>query len=380
MKTNQCGVDFDVSELLDLYQPDAERFALAASRQKSVWSGRKPDAWPLLMNGQLTKEQERIPDPNYKEAFNSAELMLCSQMRGACSVINSGSDSFPSIRTNLGTGICLSLIGLKQTVFSDKMPWLLQHLTLDEAGKLTPDDIKIQGDFATGLEHMRFFRETMNDAVSVYCMDTQGPFDLAHLMVGDDIFYAMHDDPSLVHHIMEIALEIGIRAHTWMKEVSGERMGEICHGGTLVGANMGIRICEDTTAIVARDTQETFALPYTKRLAEHFGGAWVHYCGRHDDLTSGILAMDNIRGINFGHIPGHEHDHPFEVDMAAVAESGKVYYGSWPIRDGETGKEYLKRMHYWASQGALLPFGDAALRAPDGFNSVDDILDFWYSL
>ncbi|MCK5844655.1 MAG: hypothetical protein KAG97_08120 [Victivallales bacterium] len=380
MKTSEKKCDFDVSELRDLYQPDTERLKLAASRQKAVWEGRNPDAWPLLMNGALTKEQERIPTANFKEAFNSVELMLCSQMRGACSAANSRGDSLPSIRSNLGTGICMGPVGLRQTVFSDKMPWLLQHLTLKQAADLTIDDIRIQGDFEMGLGHMKFFQEVMGDAVPVYCMDTQGPFDLAHLMVGDDIFYALYDDPALVHHIMEIVLEIGIRAHTWMKEVSGEGIDNIFHGNGLCAENMGVRICEDTTVLLSPEAQAEFALPYSKRLAEHFGGAWVHYCGRHDGLTAGILEMDCIRGINFGHIPGHEHDHVFEDDMRAILESGKVYYGSWPLRPNETGKEYLKRLHYWSSQGALITHGDASLVAPDGFDSVDDVLDFWYSL
>ena len=374
------STDFGVEELRSLYQPDMERLALGARRQEAVWRGEIPDAWPLLVNAPLTSEQERIPAPDYKQAFRDPFLMLCSQMRGACACANSGSDAVPSIRSNLGTGICMSLIGLKQTVFSDKMPWLLQHLSLEEAGKLTPDDIRIQGDFETGLEHMRFFREAMGDAVPVYCMDTQGPFDLAHLMVGDEIFYAVHDDPPLVHHIMEIALEIGIRAHAWMKEVSGEATSEIWHGNGLRSDNMGVRICEDTTAIVGPDIMEEFALPYSERLAERFGGAWIHYCGRNDELTKRILRMDAVRGINFGHIPGHDHDHPFEVDMENVAAAGKVYYGSWPRRDGESGRQYLDRMHEWASRGALLTRGEGALLGPDGFDSVSEALDYWYSL
>ena len=371
---------FDISELRGLYQIDKERLALAENRQKAVWYCRKPDAWPLLLNAPLTTEQARIPAPDFKRAFLDQELMLCSQMRGACAAANAKTDAVPSIRSNLGTGICLSTIGLKQSLFSDKMPWLLQHLTLEEAGKLTPDDIKIQGDFETGLEHMRFFRKAMDDAVPVYCMDTQGPFDLAHLMVGDDLFYAIHDDPPLVHHIMEIALEIGIRTHTWMKKVSGEGLSEIYHGNGLRADNMGIRICEDTSAIVGRKAQEEFALPYSASLARYFGGAWIHYCGRNDDLTAGILAMEDVRGINFGHIPGHEHDHPFEEDMAAIAESGKVYYGSWPRRLGETGREYLRRLHVWAAMGALIPHGEAAMCGEDGFEDVDAVLDYWYSL
>lgn len=53
--------------------------------------------------------------------------------------------------------------------------------------------------------------------------------------------------------------------------------------------NAGIRLCEDSTAIVGPAAIEAFALPYTRRLAQRFGGAWVHYCGRNDALTAAAL-------------------------------------------------------------------------------------------
>ncbi|MEA2013545.1 MAG: uroporphyrinogen decarboxylase family protein [Verrucomicrobiota bacterium] len=369
---------FDISKLQNLYQPNNERIELAKRRQKAVWEGNKPDAWPIIINGTLTRDQQEIPAANYKEAFYSDEMMLCAQMRSACASGNSNSDSIPSIRSNLGTGICLSLLGLSQDVFSDKMPWLREHLTLEQVAKVTPEDIVIQGDFERGLRQMNFFMEVMGDSIPVYCMDTQGPFDIAHLMMGDNIFYLMHDDPSLVHHIMNIALEIGIKAHRWMKEQSGEPMGENYHDNSLYAENMGIRICEDTSAIIGADDQAEFALPYTKKLASYFGGAWVHYCGRNDSLTKSILEIEEVRGINFGHIPGHEHDHPFEEDMENILQHGKVYYGRWPYRPGEDSKKYLKRIHRWASQGALIPCVNMKL---DGsLKEIGDVLDFWYSL
>ncbi len=380
MSACECLNGFDVAELRDLYSPDHERIRVAGNRQKAVWEGKKPDAWPIMMSAPLTREQERIPAPDFKEAFDNDEMMLCGQVRAACGVINAGSDAVPSIRANLGTGICLSLLGLEQEVFPEKMPWLKQHLTLEQAAALTPDDIRIQGDFDRGLRQMALFRKVMNDAIPVYCMDTQGPFDLAHLMVGDELFYAIHDDPGLVHHIMNLALQIGIKAHTWMKERAGEPLDRINHGNTLYAENMGIRICEDTTVLLSPEAMAEFALPYTQKLAAHFGGAWVHYCGRHDGLTRGILELPEIRGINFGHIPGHLYDHVFEEDMQLIREHGKVYYGSWPRLPGETGRDFLKRMHEWAAQGAMIPFGHEAVNEPDGFTDVRTALDYWYSL
>ncbi len=370
----------DVERLPDLLRADAERDRLARTRQAKAWQRLKPDLHPILLTAPLTEEQEKISDPNFQEAFDSAELMLCSQIRAACQVVNARSDAVPSIRVNFGTATVLSCLGLEQAVFPDKMPWLRDHLSKGQLSRIEADDIQVQGTFARGLQIMRRFKEIMGDSVAVYCMDTQGPFDLAHLAAGDQIFYDIYDDPGYVHHVMEVCLQLGIKTHIWMKQAIGECTAEQHHGNALFAQNMGIRICEDTTALLSPGAMGEFALPYTRRLAQCFGGAWVHYCGRNDHLSDAICQMPEIRGINFGHIPGHVHQHSFQEDMHRCGLHKKVCYGSWPRLDGESGREYLRRLFTWADAGVLIPSANDALLAPEGFRKASEILDYWYSL
>lgn len=376
----EATVAFDVSQLPELYRIDQKRIELARRRQAAVWKGERPDKWPILFSAPLSAAQAEIANPDLEEAFYDADLMLCSQVRGACGMANSGSDGVPSIRGNFGVGTILACLGLEQEVFPDKMPWPRQHLTWEQIAELEPDDIQIQGTFARGLDFMRRAREVMGDSLAVYCMDTQGPLDLAHLVQGDDFFYALHDDPPFVHHLLELCVELGIRTHTWMKEISGEPLDQIYHGNGLYAENMGIRICEDTSVIIAPASIEEFAVPYVQRLAQHFGGAWVHYCGRNDFLTEAMCAVPEVRGINFGHIPGHEQNQRFEGDMQRCLESGTVYWGNWARLQEESGKQYLERMYRWSSQGYMITSGNAAIGGEDGFAGVDEALDYWYSL
>ena len=379
MNEDEDATGFAVGSLPERLHADPARIELARRRQVALWRREKPDAWPIMLPAPLLPDQEAIPNPDLAAAFRDADLMLCSQVRGVCGVVNARADGVPCIRVNFGTGICLACVGLEQDVFPDKMPWLRRHLTKEQIMRLTPDDLRPRGSFARGLEVIRRYRQVMGDSLGIFCMDTQGPMDLAHLMLGDEFFYELMDDPPFVHHLMELCLELGIRAHTWLKEASGEGLAVQHHSGMLYAENMGIRICEDTTTILSPEQIEAFAMPYTARLAGHFGGAWIHYCGRNDALTRSILALPAVRGINFGHIPGHEHDHPFERDMEWIAAAGKVYFGGWPRLPGETGADYLRRLHRWARQGALLPQADACL-GPDGFATAVDARDFWYGL
>jgi hypothetical protein len=374
------GKPFDALRLRELYQPDEARLALARQRQSAVWRGDRPDRWPVLFNAPLTAAQGEIPGADHREAFYDPDRMLCSQVRGACSCANARSDGVPSIRANLGTGVLLACLGLEQEVFPDKMPWLKQHLTREQASRLGPEDIRIRGSFERGMGIMRRFREVMGDAPATYCMDTQGPLDLAHLMIGDELFYAVLDDPPFAHHVLRLSVELNIRAHTWMKEAIGEPLTSHHHSNALYAGNMGVRICEDTSAVVGPNVIEEFVVPYTRQVARHFGGAWVHYCGRNDRLTAAVLGIPEVRAINFGHVPGREHDHVFEDEMAKCLRAGKVYFGQWPRREGESGRDYLRRLHGWAARGCLVPAGDAAVRPPDGLGSVAEALEFWYGL
>jgi hypothetical protein len=222
----------------------------------------------------------------------------------------------------------------------------------------------------------------MGDALAIYCMDTQGPFDLAHLMIGDALFYEMTDDPPFVHHLMELCLELGIRTHTWMKEITGEPRTAMHHSNAIYTESAGIRICEDTTALLGPEQIAEFAIPYSRRLAAHFGGAWVHYCGRNDHLTDAVCATPEFAGINFGFIPGHEHDHSFEADMARCQAGKTVYFGHWPLLPGETGEAYLRRIHPWAKRGVLLTgFGNNGIGDQPGFLcNAASALAFWNTL
>lgn len=372
-------VAFDVHRLPALLDADPERVRLARQRQAAVFRGQRPDAWPVILHAPLTAAQNEIPNPNLAEAFGDADLMLCQQVRGACSVVNAGADGVPSMRVNFGTAVLLACFGLEQEIFPDKMPWLRRHLTRAEVARLDPREIRPAGSFARGLEFMQHMRGVMGNSLSLYCMDTQGPLDLAHLLLGDDLFYLFYDDASLAHHALRLCVELNTLAHRWMKDLFHEPRGAMHHSSFLYAENMGVRICEDTTAILGEAQVREFAMPYTQELARRFNGAWVHYCGRNDALTRALCEIPEVHALNFGHVPGHVHDHPFEEDMERIAAAGKVYTGDWPRFPGESAAEYLRRLHRWAREGALIPNANAALGA-DGFADCRTLQEAWHAL
>lgn len=373
-----------IKRYLDLYKPDSKRLALARERQKKLFNQEKPDRAPIIFYSPLTPEQEKLPNPDFHSAFYDLSLMMCQQLRGALGALNSNSDVVPSIRVNTGTGTALSTVGLEQDIFKDKMPWLKNHLSKEEIWKLTPNDITIKGTMERVLDYTAVFRECLCEAglerdLPIYVADQQGPFDLAHLMRGDDLFIDLYDDSEFVHHLMELSLVMGERVTTWCKEASGEKDSVCHHMNTLYAENLGIRICEDTTVLVSDEMMREFALPYTDRLAKRFGGAWVHYCGRNDALTKACCELPSVKGINFGLIPGKEEDHIYDEDMRMCLDTKTVSIMNWPKHKNETREEYLSRMFLYANQGALLPNVQSAL-GEGGFKNGEEVLEHWEKL
>ena len=211
----------------EIIQSIGNRIDLAKQRQTAIWKREKADHSPILMNSALTAKQKSLPDPNFYQACTNMDSMLIQQLRRAMGIMNSNSDAVPSIRANFGAACILSCIRLEQDLFEDKMPWLQNHLSREEVAALTSDDIKLQGTFRRGLEQMAYYKEIFGNNIAIYCMDHQGPFDLAHLVMGDDIFLALYDDRALVHHCLELMVELSIFCIDKMKEISGEKKQNI---------------------------------------------------------------------------------------------------------------------------------------------------------
>ncbi len=362
---------------------DLDRIALAKERQCRFWRGEKNDIPPLLLTGcPLTPEQEKaFPNANYEEQWNDPRRMLCNELRGAAATANARSDAVPSVRANYGTAITLAAFGLEQTVYPDKMPWLLRHLSLEEASRFTEDDIAPKGSLDRALDTVREFKDALRDVVPIYVYDTQGPLGLVHGMLGEELFYAMADEPEGVHRLCGLCTELAIRATRWHKEITGEGEREFHHSNALVSDTVGIRVCDDVSCVIGGEMSAEFSMPYAARLARTFGGAFYHYCGKNEALTANALALPELRALNFGPIHGHEFDHDSDAEFERFAAAGGRYYGGLPRKPGESPKDHLPRLPRWARPGLLLPQVGLGTLTEDGKRpDPAAVYDFWASL
>lgn len=266
----------------DFYNANDGHLEKAEKNQIKVWNNEKVDTQPLLLSCSLSDEQkEKMTYYNQKEIHYDNEKMMLSSMPALLEALNGQRESIPSLRANMGCGIYSTLLGTTQIIYEDKMPWVLKHLDKDTINKIDIENIKISEEFQVGLNHIKYFNSKLTGCgVKKFPMDVQGIFDTAHIAYGDKIFYDMYDDPAFIHRLMEITLRATIVGIETTFDVLENSDKKIYHYNNVVIPRTvgGIKLSEDTTTLLSKDQIQEFAMPYTDRLLEHFGGGYIHYC------------------------------------------------------------------------------------------------------
>jgi uroporphyrinogen-III decarboxylase len=242
----------------------------------------------------------------YKEAFYDPEKMLLNELAPVWVGALGRDDRMYTIRANHGVGIIPSIFGCGTRLMEEnQMPWVepLDDTELDRALSAgTPDLDKGLG--GRVLDTERSFLDTISRfenlarTLRVFVCDIQGPFDLAHLVMGPRIYTEVLDRPERVHRLLDLVTQTFISFAKLQREIVGEAEGSHYHSQHYVQGS--VRVCDDTPTNLSADMYREFCRPYDERVLKELGGGWVHYCGAAHQMLPEILSLPNLTGINFG--------------------------------------------------------------------------------
>ena len=283
---------------------------------------------------------------NYAARFHNPAKMWGREMERARPVIDWPTDGIPTVRPNLGTIFVPALAGQKYLVRDDQMPWIQAPLSREaivDAQRRTLAEAEVM---ERAEAFYRIHDASGETGVIAYHPDTQGVFDIAHLLYGDDIFLDMMDPgaETWMDELLEICLDLVIRATCHIKRLLGEPDAAMVHGhATPQGVcfpDVGIRISEDTATLISPRSIERFVLPGIEKAAAPFGGAFLHYCGRHEAFFEMLCRMPCVRAIDLGN--------PEMYDtrwlMERCAATGTVLHSRLAAEPGERWEEYIRRL------------------------------------
>ncbi len=282
----------------------------------------------------------------YEVRFRDPEAMWESEMARARPTADWPTDGVPTVRPNLGVIFIPSMAGLPYQVRSDQMPWPGEPLEREAIRAARGVDVAQADLMRLAAEFYAIHRERSDGTVFAHHADTQGVFDIAHLLYGDDIFYdiADRDEQGWAEELMDICRGLYVDATAHLKGLLGEDASSMIHGhGGPQGIyypGAGARMAEDTATLLSPATIERFVIPAIQEAAEPFGGAFLHFCGWHEALFEALCRLECVRAIDLGNPESYE----LRWLLERCAESGTVLRSQIAPRDGETWEVYVRRI------------------------------------
>lgn len=249
----------------------------------------------------------------YSETVQDFGKMMYNQLLSCVCTVESKDYGLPMIRANYGVGTLPSLFGLKSTIINENLPWVDHAGSADALKRIIDAGVP---DLNTGfgrrltLTH-EYYAERLEKYpkckkyIRVYHPDFQGPFDVAHLIWGSDIYMAFYDDEKMVRDLLSLVTETYIKLMKRTKtEINDEVEGGCYHWSALFGGNIVLR--NDSSVNLSRDMYINFVRGCDERIAEAFGCASMHFCGRADHWVFDLPDMRHLRTANFGYMPNVE--------------------------------------------------------------------------
>lgn len=131
-------------------------------------------------------------------------------------------------------------------------------------------------------------------------IDMQGPLSTAALLwEQEDFFCSMMTDPEAVHRLLERVTNQIIGMYRAMRQGMGPMCGMVWPY-LWFPDDLGVVFTEDLMPLMSPVLYKEFGLPYMKRLADEFGGAFIHCCGEFEQhLPALVESGANIRGFDY---------------------------------------------------------------------------------
>ncbi len=317
-------------------------------KHKAFWKGEGPSL--ILVPAARKMDEvwhEQIYDTRgYRQRFYSPEKMWEAEMERARPVLDWPTDGIATVRPNLGTIFIPTMAGQSYHVQDGQMPWAGEPLEADMIRASREVDVSKTELMLLAAEFYRIHSARVDEGVAAYHPNTEGVFDIAHLLYGDRIFYELADKNKAewVEELLEICLNLYVNTSRYLKTLLAEETVSMVHGlGTEQGVyfpHAGVSMSEDTATLISPAMIQQFILPIVERAAKPFGGAFVHYCGQHKVLFEELCRMECVRAIDLGNPEMYDTRWLLE----RCAETGTVLYSRLAAEPQEKWEVYVRRV------------------------------------
>lgn len=279
---------------------DRDRVNADVERIRRFWSGENPS--PLISVFSCTSYRQK-PDE---------EAMVSEALAAIAADARSNPDEvgvvLPTFIPDFGTVSVPALWGGKVVPASGGGGIFIEPIfsSADQLERLGPACEYERSDFSRAGKLYRRVRERLeSDQIFVRTPDLQGPLNtLGMLLEQTELLTALYEAPEAVHRALTIVTDAIITmVKRFRADVGADRLvGNVWPWISMVDGR-GIGITQDFMPLLGPDLYREFELPQLKRIADAFGGVFIHCCGEYRQHLPALAKADfKILGIE-AHYP-----------------------------------------------------------------------------
>ena len=262
--------------------------------QRRIWAdleaGRRPSIPPISIGRQAAPEDAN--DPPVGPAGDSPEAELARSLRSKLKALTFDNLIAPTVGVGIGTSTLATAFGIEVREDIQGSP-PTEHIPLREFDGWTVPDANSAGCMPAIREKTAFYREHLPPDIKIGYPDMQGPFNIAHIILGSEIFYAFTDEPERLHRLMQLITDFTIRVYDRLKEWIGpERLVPYMPHTQ--------RIAECSCNTISKDTYREFVKPYDLQLGAYHGELAIHPCSGPHVFEVTLDELPNVRYTECG--------------------------------------------------------------------------------
>ena len=204
----------------------------------------------------------------------------------------------PSIKPNMGISNLAAAFGCPLKTVDDADPWVGHLVSNQDPGaarrirKPQPGDNPI---YARMIQRLAFLQE--RSPLPLRLVNVASPMVTASMIWNyTDLMMALFQYPGEVHALLEVITEATID-YVRLQLTHIKHLCTMGHEPEVLPPEIGLRVSDDTAALLSPGLYREFAARYNAKLSEAFGGVVVHSCGDCSRVVSAMLETPGLRGL-----------------------------------------------------------------------------------
>jgi hypothetical protein len=156
------------------------------------------------------------------------------------------------------------------------------------------------------MDQYAYFQEDLarfplcRQAFQITLPDLQGPFSIAELLWGSQIYLAFYDHPELVHDLLDRLTTQIVRVYRSLVGLTRDTLGDGYCFQHAVATRGYLLVRNDSMVNLSPEHYREFVLPYDARLSQELGGIGVHFCGRGTHQVDNLLQIPGLGCLDLG--------------------------------------------------------------------------------